>query len=1498
MSPQPYDPLDYMPAELRRNMVRPYEPDYGQTTALADKPEEPGLFTWLLQGPGKLLGSEALRGGLLEQAQGGSFWHGFAQNNPLNFLFGIGPGEAKHVDFAQIRKAYGGTDVEEGFAGFLKNVGGELATSIPELFLNPFGVVGKGAQLGARVAPEAIAAARLVGLETGLQTGLRAGVAFKIPFTEILLGKLGYASEVGGFAGGAKSLALYPARALDSLALALRNQPILHSVIGTVKRLAPPGSESIDVALKTEEGARIQDRISRRFFATQTKATQDSLLGPTGELIRKGEFGDALSLMNELGLKTVDEAGTYSEFLTKALDADTVRRIGVRDAILGQEFRFPAAQGRQARLRPLWEAAQGGDMEAARTIYHGFPDMPLPSEWLGKTGLAPRVGVELSELHEGGLGQRILDAVGTGGQSSGEKARYAIESAEGVPASAKAMFQGRVNAAEQYGRLVQSIKDGTVDKAGLDLFLAENRAMLTRVGMADIAAGFLNQNAEPYLGHYLSRRITPEIADAVNARFAASLGKYNYSMARKFTDLTTVDMNAVAMDVGNKATGFIPVKDLQAGGPQSVLARIFDRKFIAAEIEPRDPHLADFFITNLAESGMGRVKDSAFRHGVKAAKEAFFDPSNPHVLATKTLAELRTDASTLADPNNVHVLYGLGDPRMETRGNMVADLVKDDARARYAIAHRTLMDDFTEKTAAAKETFGEMVQSLRDSRALDVGAQPVDRAIKQSELLGTANVKRALNQLDAAKLAQTDAEDLLRSHKMFESGGPMLGPKKGLVKGDWANATEILGDAKARYLEARKSFFGQGTAATSATAAEQFTESLKVGVSTAKQAVTDASAMLAHHKSAIDDVMAEIDDVIAGYGRQIGLVRGDRTEALRRLNEGKDTAVEALRSLTRTPENSRRIADEWLLRRRYEHSGALPLDEAQKVVLDEQTGETLFDRLMKRLDPQTKVAVVRRDNFAAFDGFWRDFSKPDPLRGNSLVKFMDELRMRWSTNVSFNPLMLKTRVNNFVQNMWSLGTHGMLDGASLGGAYEVSRAMGKLASERVPLSDSLGAAMVGGKSALSLAEAADLARNHAVIGAGLPFAEGGRIMEQGASANPKLLDYIKDIPSLMLPIKKATTSGPEWYNQGSAWYRLAMNWERRADEFHRMAGFLNQLRGGADVETAAQAVGRALYDPSRLITNTEKSVFARAIPFYRYMRYAVGDAAGLYFSRPGTQTIWEHLREAGMASPPAGGKPIDEARLNTVLPQFVKENVGVPYMNAPDGPRFLLFGSFLSTGEVAGLVNAVERVVDGFKGDLAGGQDAFRYIGQKMHPALRVMLENALNKDFYSDRDIEAYPGETTEMFGMQVPRKTALFVNQIRFINQLDRLNILNLPEAKAMIDANDRTNAGRSVPLPFGDRLLSSGFSPAPIPRAAQVDVAEQTDVRTRQDLDAYNTAKGRLLRRIVDGKTPANDADVRALQQSMLDKAAEVKKREALLNEYDQSSKLKTLRRIGRL
>jgi len=242
---------------------------------------------------------------------------------------------------------------------------------------------------------------------------------------------------------------------------------------------------------------------------------------------------------------------------------------------------------------------------------------------------------------------------------------------------------------------------------------------------------------------------------------------------------------------------------------------------------------------------------------------------------------------------------------------------------------------------------------------------------------------------------------------------------------------------------------------------------------------------------------------------------------------------------------------------------------------------------------------------------------------------------------------------------------------------------------------------------------------------------------------------------------------PGFSGSRNKWLKPGEMLTENQSSWTRGAFFLDQLRKGADPLEAARMTKKYLLDySSDLLTHTERSVFKLAVPFYTFMRRSIPAVLeGLVASSSKFATMEKFIRNVGESSPElAATKELPD----TLVPDYVKEMYGVPYKIDEQGnPSYFMLKSWLPGGDIAEIADAVRNITSG-----KGGKKLLDSITARVNPIAKVGVEMLANYSFFTGKPIERYDGQQQEMFGEPWSAKTAYLLRQIRFVNEIDKLN------------------------------------------------------------------------------------------------------------------------------
>lgn len=1551
------DPQD-LPRSARNAVFNQLAPTPDEVAA---KEEEQAGNAWgtigsILSLPEKVLFGQAIKGAVKGGIEGG--WEGalkgFARGTPFAFLGeALGLGDlADETSFAEIRRATGETDVEEGAANFLLNLAGDIVLSPVELLAAPFAVT-KGASVAGRIASKA-------SIAKGIALGERAALTFRVPFAKNAF----YATNLG-FKSGAVTVG----QGIDAIGAFMRTNPVTGALVKTfspVARVKDPEVAQLGKLSRAEA-----DQARRTFFGKTLTAYLDGVTPQGRALVESGRFRGLLTTMNEFGAASVDELGTYDEALRKLANPDVALREIKRDALL--------RSNRRGAVGELWDKASAGDVDAIGTLHARHTEIPLTKEMLDAAGLKPRVGSELSwvtEADQGVVGQ--LDPATRGLRSAADSAQgKRLVAAEATPDRAlDAAKKARTGLQDDYRKLMAEIEAGTVNKADLDSFLSVHKQVMTDIGRADILNGFLNETVEPFLGLYAPRMISAKAMEMVENHFAATLSKYNYSSPRKLRDMLAVEVNAVVEDFGTKATGFIPLKELRKHKADGVLARIFDSKF-RKELAAFDPQAAEFFQILPTQNLFERAAVSGEREARATFGRTFFADDSAAVVESLTPEEFAKRGGRYGPGTGyravVETKSGVETP---TWAKTVERQAAPEIEAQYEIASHTIRKDSLDRMLDTRRDFDAEWHELRAARDITADSAPVKLQQAKDDAYATVTMKRAANDLRMAKEEKDLAERLLRIHRARAKGvgatadadavrvydqildaevsaeasskqaainerltkrlseidsrrakiSDEIATRKNAAKNasDAADMAAADFDFEARYVgksgeDAASLSSLSDRAVRSDAFAERFADRAKAKISDLQEEIRalnaerDAIQFASRERAVVGSRSAAMSFVEDGLRERLGRAkdvlrsRGDFYEASKRsINDFLDEldktfdamtgefsdAVKANRAgrrdalagilsdkkqraalvdrLRQNGVSGRTFAREVSLQQQYAARGVMALDEAATIPLEDGTGRSLLDRMRERWGKDTRIKIVTEEAFNAFRELSDDMAKPDALRDNGIARVLDTFKTAWAGHTIYNPLFLQTRARNFVQSVASSMAHGLFSPTA---HFEARTALGtfsKSLKEGPGALEEIASQTVRGRADVSLKDALQAARKLGVVGAGGYAYEAGLTLEKAAartSATP-VKDALKDWRSyvdLVVPTRGVSDSPA---------LQLGLRMEQTLDDHARFATFLGALKKGQSFEEAASSVRRALYDSTNPMSWTERTIFRRAIPFYSFQKYAFGQMADLYLTRPATVTTIEKVRRNAYAA--TGMKPEE---LDTAMPGFVADGYAIPYKNTDKGPVFGLFGTYLPIGEVA----RIASMFDDYKQNPDGADPVLRYFVGNMHPVLKSSLESLLNRDVYSNREITDYPGQSLEMFGIPMPKLMVRFAQQLRFVNELNKLNVINFTEASALLSEVKRFGSDETTAL---DRLLSSAFSPSPIPQDRTINVEQETKYRNRKDEARFREAKGRIVRAGIGEDRAYTETNIEALRAEMAETAARIRRRDRLAGRYTQT------------
>lgn len=195
----------------------------------------------------------------------------------------------------------------------------------------------------------------------------------------------------------------------------------------------------------------------------------------------------------------------------------------------------------------------------------------------------------------------------------------------------------------------------------------------------------------------------------------------------------------------------------------------------------------------------------------------------------------------------------------------------------------------------------------------------------------------------------------------------------------------------------------------------------------------------------------------------------------------------------------------------------------------------------------------------------------------------------------------------------------------------------------------------------------------------------------------------------------------------------------------RVALFIDQLAKGKTAEIAAKTVRKFLFNYDEL-SQIERKLFRRVIPFYTWSRFNIPLQIEQMITNPGRWLAW--AKGARAIEPTI--KP-DER----YMPDWLKEAAPVLIKRDPKSGQYQYFilRNWLPAADLQDL----------FKGDT---------LIEMLSPFIKAPLEWFTNYSSFAERSIERYPSEVQNYLGVQMPRRIANLIRNIRLLNMLDRFN------------------------------------------------------------------------------------------------------------------------------
>lgn len=1491
--------------------------------------EEENLLFRILRVPGRILGGESIKGflaGLGEEGLGEGLYRAF-RDNPLFQILDIIPGVdiAKETDFVDVRKAFGDENVEEGFSNFLINLGGELITSPLELFWTPLGKTATALRSGAKVPAS---------FEQAVDAGMRTMFAFKVPFTEKGFSSLRFRTLDFPTARTVDSVANF--LNTNEITSKFMNLFGTGARVGNVQAVPEAGVEGIAGAelRQLNRGYRAEAEKQARRYERMYTSVVDDVAAQHPDIMRTNpSLGKILTMFMELGITTADERLNVVRRLMGGIPfRDAVNR---RNTVLKEGFGDLDTRDVGILHDQILEALQQKDVAGLhRTITRYQKNMPetaaLPDQILYmpesdmldldiKKFLRPGIDTEDTTFgirHASDLGYQseLAEDLANEGFKASVPSVARATLAQNLPSETRSLArQARVGVVQMLDEAIDAEGEGVIGRVA---DVADQLTKLAQdVGEADVASGVLRTMTE----FYVPRNVPTDIRELINAQFT------EFFEGRQIDQLTTLEAIAIAEKQGLKITQFKGLSELR--GSKFPQKTVWNYMLKAAPQEWVDGlkargvggiAAAEFFDTNPQRVWYDRIRSSARKRQNAAYEKLILEKGSPVVAFEDTLQGL-TKAG-FDNPERVALREsgyrpfivteegaGLKTKPLTATQEFTSDLQLNEL-AKHEVAANQLNSWITNQLVNTGKTFKELetsVQRLVDLKVPNIkfvkstskaSAQNIAKveesiaALKASGLNQNPLARNLLEQVNLLKRWDESVEDFLPAKKRTE----LLEISKG------GEAAKEVFQKKVDDFTIRERRVKDNIKRAKALAKEKRSQAKRwEGLSKVekKRLLREADQIEAKRIPKLQERLNRYSSVLEEQKKVVKAVPSRRKELLKEAQDRQKQVLKNLESQNELLRQGYRNAiqaskkelkafDESLFKTGAERSKKLEgvlkriqkdinkdfADQRALYVAQRETGTLAFDELSdaakKRLiesQPDARVAWMDQalhQEFLGADGLLSRISKPDTMY--QYLGFMDGLTRWWKGWTTLFPGFIKSRVRDYVtgvamqlQGGANLVRHGM---AAMKDAFQFSN----------------------GIKAMNVTGNRDKLKAFKFLTPDGTELRGDQLYDDlyahGVVDNSLIRDDLYETTQERISLaagKRAQTNDidSKFFNLDVDKNTLIMMGARNAeylDNNSKLIGFFARMRSGMGLDDASTLTRKWAYDPRRVdLSNFERYTLRRFIPFYSWMKTAVSTQVEALLAKPGTLTWMEKAARTGQD---ASG--LSDLEYEVVMPDYIKNNLGIPTSIEEDGTvHVALFGTTIPIADVGRLAEAIQKT---FAGEADGG--VLDYLGNQANPFLKVPIEAALNRSFYTRREISRFEGEEREFFGASVPSWVSHTLQSLRLLNEINNLNVLNFRDIDRMLSGEGVARRERGGDQTFFERVRRTSLSPIPFAEQT-VDVEERAArARGRENVE-LNLAKHRLKLSALDPERAGNTENIATLRRVIAERQARIQAAEAL-------------------
>lgn len=1431
-----------------------------------------GWFYDLLGGLERLTGAHSIRAALAGN------WEGAVANIPVFQAAQMLLPEALEPDFiklqattmADIRKAWGEQDVEEGAANFIINLAGDIVTDPLGFLFKPFGLTAKGIQgvkAGSRstkILADAVAKGerRLFTFASFHNKG--DPFALTLPFN--LDSRLAHGVD----------------RLRDFVATNRVTGPMATLVSKYHTQLRDPNQraylkEAGQVA--EERGREIRDTYSRTLRAMAHQH-------PT--LFKSRELHEPLMMFLELGVEKADDMASAkyriqsgiplarAQSRTEALlDPTNVTDKASKARTLASELATAVADGNLKAIKKnvdLWQKRYASHALPSSFTEFGSAASDV-DDFIRKAGVVPTVpdrnratlhtifsehGITLREnidipaLHRGR--SYGLAAYGENAERKAQAKAYA-EAGESVEEQAIAEANRNV---EVFFKDLSERDGGEALFEEMKTAAEAGRAWLASIGKTSRMMGFLDGMSEPYLPHVITRN--KQIREFTDNQWT------KFFKGRKFTTMSLVEANIFMRDNGSRLTGHRPVR-LAVTSDQEVplakaWAKVWNKKFIRMlkKMGPDGEEAAGFFETNPYAVFSDRLNQEATFATRVEMNSALAGPDSPLIRTRTMLHDAVGNQAALDRGLRGLILHKNSAGKIikierDTNALSVGAMMDMETRAQAHVNQLDVREWFAVERELGTKTYYEQIQELDHFTKFFSNKATVHGPVTAAQ--GYVKVVNGLPR-PASIIHDFATQDLDELARRVGESNPFVHNER------FIRAQQAIIDGYASEKEELKGVYSL----LRSSAKEKRKAGLKLideTVNSTDKAVGDKGFFRKLHQGELSKQYTEIRSKLSAEQRRYFDAKMAVREAKRKREhlidqyralqaEYSEAADEVSKDLLAAAKKkntafSERAARELLTSADYRDrlnryvelktKGHLALDELQ------ERDPKFLERLLKD-NPNQEVAWVDQEVYSTI--FSKDAAMDRLNKPSTFIRslgWFDGATDMWKAWTTMNPLFMASRTRDYLSGM----AIQFLSGAPIKHTARALKASWQIGREyRSWINgkpyNGLAVVLDNGKEKFNLEEFFSLANRSGLLDTA--FSEDEFLMlgvDKAYEALPSVKDFGKVQGAVQRYAKSMWRPSPDRNALLSDGRTLATFFDNQV----KLTGALSRFYGGETMKDAIQASRRAAYDPKNMVrSNFERQVLQRVLPFYTFMKYALNTTYQQMLSRPGTVSWMKKVQENAIKA--AGLKPEE---WEAFMPEFVQTQLGIPVSKNEDGTvEVRLFGGFIPMAEAGRLVNALQETIT----DKSPGGSVLDFFGSASNPILKSLVENTFNYSFYTGRELEQEGGEVTEFMGLTIPKRFKNSLLNLRLLNEIDNLGYLHSGDVQALLK--------KSKDSELEQLFLRSGFSPAGAFKGYQIDVEEQMIRSASGNKLDQNRLKSRL-RRAQEKKDLGDEASARNVE-----------------------------------